>query len=53
MPSLDTRPRAPLLPQHSSRLSYRRLRQPTPLPALTPTGGPWRRYLARLNWLFG
>jgi len=52
MPSLDTDRRAPLLPQRSSRLTYRRLRHPTPLPAVAASG-LWRRYLGRLTWLFG
>ena len=52
MPSLDTGRRAALLPQRSSRLTYRRLRHPTPLPALA-SNGLWRRYLGRLTWLFG
>ncbi|MGK2899321.1 MAG: hypothetical protein ACSLE9_11640 [Burkholderiaceae bacterium] len=51
MPSFDTGPQAPVLPQRSSRLTYRRLRHPTPLPTL-PTSRPWRHYLARLAWLF-
>jgi len=52
MSSLDTGHRAPLLPQRSSRLTYRRLRHPTPLPAVA-SNRVWRRYLGRLTWLFG
>jgi hypothetical protein len=54
MSSLGTGARAPLLPQRSSRLTYRRLRHPTPLPvAASNAHGLWRRYLDRLTWLFG
>lgn len=52
MSSFDTGHRAPLLPQRSSRLTYRRLRHPTPLPAAA-ANRLWRRYLGRLTWLFG
>jgi hypothetical protein len=53
MSSLDTGHRAPLLPQRSSRLTYRRQRHPTPLPAVASGNRLWRRYLGRLTWLFG
>lgn len=36
-----------------SRLTYRRLRRPTPLPTLTMAESGLGRYLQRLNWLFG
>ena len=49
MSSFDTGRRAPTLPQSSSRLTFRRLRQPTPLPSLPNRSGG--QYLARLNWL--
>ena len=48
MSSFEPGPRAPTLPTTSSRLTFRRLRHPTPL----PTGRVWSRYLARLSWLF-
>ena len=50
--SPDTGHRAPRMPQRSSRLTYRRLRHPTPLPVVA-SRGVWRRYLGRLTWLFG
>lgn len=52
MSSFDRGDRAPLMPHRSSRLTYRRLRHPTPLPTLG-AGSVWSRYLARLTWLFG
>ena len=51
MSPFDTGRRAPTLPHSSSRLTFKRLRQPTPLPSLRSR--PWSQYLARLNWLFG
>ena len=36
----------------SSRLTFRRLRRPTPLPTLG-SGSGLGRYLDRLHWLFG
>jgi len=50
MSSFDTGRRAPTLPHNASRLTFRRLRQPTPLPSVP--GRSWGQYLARLNWLF-
>jgi hypothetical protein len=51
MLSLDPRNPSVLPARDSQRLSYRRLRRPTRLPA---TGGkPWGGYLQRLLWLFG
>ena len=40
------------MPNGSGRLTFRRLRSPTPVPMLGRRGG-WSNYLARLAWLFG
>ena len=48
----NTRRRLPVLSEGRSRLTHRRLREPTRLPA-APRRGLWARYLARLSWLFG
>ena len=45
-------PRPVAMPQGSARLTFRRLRSPTPLPSYGRRGG-WSNYLARLAWLFG
>lgn len=52
MSSFDRGDRAQPMPQRSSRLTYRRLRHPTPLPS-SGASGVWNRYLSRLTWLFG
>ena len=51
MSSFEPGRRPPTLPHGSSRLTFRRLRQPTPLPSMPNRS--WGQYLARLNWLFG
>ncbi len=50
--STDFRPFTPIAFEASSRLSFKRLRRPTPLPRL-PSASALGRYLDRLNWLFG
>jgi hypothetical protein len=45
-------PSRQLLPNGPSRLTHRRLRQPTRLPRLVPQGF-FSRYLERLGGLFG
>ena len=49
---LDRASRPVPLPHGSARLTFRRLRSPTPVPSLSRRGG-WSNYLARLAWLFG
>lgn len=46
------RPFTPIAFEGSSRLSFRRLRRPTPLPTLVSESA-FGRYLNRLDWLFG
>jgi hypothetical protein len=46
------RPFTPTAFEGSTRLSFRRLRRPTPLPGLVSESA-LGRYLDRLNWLFG
>ncbi len=46
------RPFTPTAFEGSSRLSFKRLRRPTPLPTLLSESA-LGRYLDRLNWLFG
>jgi|GEM_PF-4677595 len=43
---------APIAFDGSSRLTFRRLRRPTPLPSLSSSNG-FTGYLSRLGWLFG
>lgn len=50
--STGFRPFTPTAFEASSRLSFKRLRLPTPLPTL-PSESALGRYLDRLNWLFG
>ncbi len=50
--STEFRPFTPTALEGSSRLSFKRLRRPTPLPRL-PSASVLGRYLDRLNWLFG
>lgn len=51
-PFRSSRP-APPMPQSSSRLTFRRLRHPTPLPTSNGASDLLGRYLSRLTWLFG
>ncbi|MDP9045664.1 MAG: hypothetical protein M3O01_12755 [Pseudomonadota bacterium] len=48
----DRTPRPTPLPVGQSRLTFRRLRRPTPVPSMS-RGLAWSSYLARLSWLFG
>jgi hypothetical protein len=50
--ALGHRTFAPIAFDGSSRLTFRRLRRPTPLPTLSTLGG-FGGYLGRLTWLFG
>ena len=50
--SREFRPFTPTAFEASSRLSFKRLRRPTPLPTLLSESA-LGRYLDRLNWLFG
>jgi hypothetical protein len=43
---------APVALDGSSRLTFKRLRRPTPLPTIASFTG-FGRYLDRLHWLFG
>ena len=38
--------------EDESRLTFKRLRRPTPLPS-TSSATPFGRYLDRLGWIFG
>ncbi|HWH83329.1 MAG TPA: hypothetical protein VNU71_13955 [Burkholderiaceae bacterium] len=51
MSSFDSGHRAPPMPHRSDRLTFRRLRHPTPLPK-SGSSRVWGRYLSRLSWLF-
>lgn len=48
----DSPSRPQPLPVGRSRLTFRRLRQPTPVPSMRRRVA-WSNYLARLSWLFG
>jgi len=50
--STEFRPFTPTAFEASSRLSFKRLRRPTPLPNVL-SESTLGRYLDRLNWLFG
>jgi hypothetical protein len=47
----DSTSRPLALPTGQSRLTFRRLRRPTPVPSVSRRVA-WSSYLARLSWLF-